>query len=72
MSRFNGLLDAIFLFTRNWVLNNKLTFIADLSDGEKAKLIECGVSTKDTGEVKCERLYNLQVYESVLGIYCSV
>ena len=42
------------------MLNNKLTFIADLSDGEKAKLIECGVSTKDTGEVT-ERLYNLQV-----------
>ena len=51
MSRFNGLLDAIFLPPRNWVLNNKLTFLADLSDDEKAKLIECGVSVKDTGEV---------------------
>ncbi len=32
MSRFNGLLDAIFLPPRNWVLNNKLTFIADITD----------------------------------------
>ena len=57
MSRFNGLLDAIFLPPRNWVLNNKLTFIADLSEGDVAKLAECGVSVKDTGEVTVPKGY---------------
>ena len=57
MSRFNGLLDAIFLPPRNWVLNEKLTFLADLSDGEKSKLIECGVTTKETGEVTVPKGY---------------
>lgn len=51
MSRFNGLLDAIFLPPRNWVLNNALKFIADLNEVEISKLARCGVAVKDNGEV---------------------
>ena len=51
MSRFNGLLDAIFLPPRNWVLNNALKFVADLNEVEISKLARCGVTVKDNGEV---------------------
>tara|TARA_Y100000590_G_scaffold16744_1_gene20098 strand:+ start:3091 stop:3573 length:483 start_codon:yes stop_codon:yes gene_type:complete len=51
MSRFNGLLDAIFLPPRNWVLNNALKFVADLNEVEISKLARCGVAVKDNGEV---------------------
>ena len=51
MSRFNGLLDAIFLPPRNWVLNNALKFVADLNEVEISKLARCGVGVKDNGEV---------------------
>ena len=47
MSRFNGLLDAIFLPPRNWVLNNALKFVADLNEVEISKLARCGVAVKD-------------------------
>ena len=50
MSRFNGLLDAIFLPPRNWVLNNALKFVADLNEVEISKLARCGVVVKDNGE----------------------
>ena len=51
MSRFNGLLEAIFLPPRNWVLNNALKFVADLNEVEISKLARCGVAVKDNGEV---------------------
>jgi len=51
MKRFNGLLDAIFLPPRNWVLNNALKFIADLNEVEISKLNKCNVAVKDNGEV---------------------
>ena len=51
MSRWNGLLDAIFLPPRNWVLNNALKFVADLNEVEISKLARCGVAVKDNGEV---------------------
>jgi hypothetical protein len=51
MKRFNGLLDAIFLPPRNWVLNNALKFIADLTEVEISKLNRCDVKVKDNGEV---------------------
>ena len=51
MSRYNGLLDAIFLPPRNWVLNNALKFVADLNEVEISKLARCGVAVKDNGEV---------------------
>ncbi len=51
MSRFNGLLDAIFLPPRNWVLNNALKFVADLNEVEISKLNRCDVKVKDNGEV---------------------
>tara|TARA_B100000029_G_C17557930_1_gene952269 strand:+ start:504 stop:986 length:483 start_codon:yes stop_codon:yes gene_type:complete len=51
MSRFNGLLDAIFLPPRNWVLNNALKFVADLNEVEISKLARCEVTVKDNGEV---------------------
>ena len=51
MKRFNGLLDAIFLPPRNWVLNNALKFVADLNEVEISKLARCGVVVKDNGEV---------------------
>ena len=38
MSRYNGLLDAIFLPPRNWVLNEKLTFKAEITEEEKKKI----------------------------------
>ncbi len=51
MSRWNGLLDAIFLPPRNWVLNNALKFTADLNEVEISKLARCNVAVKDTGEI---------------------
>ena len=51
MSRFNGLLAAIFLPPRNQVLNNALKFVADLNEVEISKLARCGVAVKDNGEV---------------------
>ena len=48
MSKFNGLLDAIFLPPRNWVLNEALKFTADLSEVEISRLARCEVKLKDT------------------------
>ena len=52
---FNGLLDAIFLPPRNWVLNKALKFKSkDLNNEEIAKLMICGVDVKDKGQNKGE------------------
>ena len=51
MKRFNGLLDAIFLPPRNWVLNNALKFRADLNEVEISKLARCDVKVNDDGQV---------------------
>jgi hypothetical protein len=52
---FNGLLDAIFLPPRNWVLNKELKFKSkDLNNEEIAKLMICGVDVKDKGQNKGE------------------
>ncbi len=51
MKRFNGLLDAIFLPPRNWVLNNALKFTADLNEVEISKLARCDVKVNDDGQV---------------------
>ena len=52
---FNGLLDAIFLPPRNWVLNKALKFKSkDLNNEEIAKLIVAGVEVKDKGQNKGE------------------
>ena len=47
---FNGLLDAIFLPPRNWVLNKALKFKSkDLNNEEVSKLQHCGVKVSDNG-----------------------
>ena len=52
---FNGLLDAIFLPPRNWVLNKALQCKSkDLNNEEIAKLIVAGVEVKDKGQNKGE------------------
>ena len=51
MSRWNGLLDAIFLPPRNWVLNEALKFTANISEVEISRLARCEVKVKDTGEI---------------------
>jgi hypothetical protein len=51
MSKFNGLLDAIFLPPRNWVLNEALKFTANISEVEISRLARCEVKVKDTGEI---------------------
>ena len=57
MSRWNGLLDAIFLPPRNWVLNEALKFTADLSEVEISRLARCEVKVKDTGEITVPAKY---------------
>tara|TARA_Y100000389_G_scaffold200206_1_gene240136 strand:- start:9007 stop:9510 length:504 start_codon:yes stop_codon:yes gene_type:complete len=51
MSSFNGLLDAIFLPPRNWVLNKALRFKSDDLDNTEVKMLkECGVDCIDNGK----------------------
>jgi hypothetical protein len=54
MSRFNGLLNAIFLPPRNWVLNEELKFVADINDVEISRLARCDVKVQDNGRNKGE------------------
>ena len=50
MSSFNGLLDAIFLPPRNWVLNKALRFKSDDLDNTEVKMLkECSVDVIDNG-----------------------
>ena len=49
-SNWNGLLDAIFLPPRNWVLNKALKFKSDdLDDREVSMLLDCKVDVYDNG-----------------------
>ena len=49
-SSWNGLLDAIFLPPRNWVLNKALKFKSDdLDDREVSMLLDCKVDVYDNG-----------------------
>ena len=51
MSSFNGLLDAIFLPPRNWVLNKALRFKSDDLDNTEVKMLkECSVDVIDNGK----------------------
>jgi len=50
MSRFNGLLNAIFLPPRNWVLNESLKFTPDINEVEISRLARCEVDVKKDGE----------------------
>jgi len=48
-NKFNGLIDAVFLPPRNWVLNKPLTFTCEeLTANWSIMLKECGVEIKGT------------------------
>ena len=72
MNRFNGLLDAIFLPPRNWVLNEKLTFKAELTEDEKQKLSLCGVGISQTPEEKSNKLQRSNRTKSYITDLASV
>lgn len=72
MNRFNGLLDAIFLPPRNWVLNEKLTFKAELTEDEKQKLSLCGVGISQTPEEKSNKLAEVIVPKGYITDLASV
>ncbi len=51
MAKFNGLVDAIFLPPRNWVLNNKLTFTSKKFNNDIVKKMkDCGIQIVDGGK----------------------
>jgi len=53
--KFNGLVEAIFLPPRNWVLQSKLTFTCGHLNNEHVKLLsKCGVEISDKGKGKAE------------------
>ena len=72
MSRYNGLLDAIFLPPRNWVLNEKLTFKAEITEEEKRKLSLCGVGISQTPEDKSNKLAEVIVPKGYITDLASV
>ena len=72
MSRYNGLLDAIFLPPRNWVLNEKLTFKAEITEDEKQKLSLCGVGISQTPEDKSNKLAEVIVPKGYITDLASV